>query len=92
MSLKNPYKSGGMFEGASHIIFANAKHLRKNMTGAETVLWMHLKKGLNGCKFRRQHPIGIYIADFYCHHSKLIVEIDGSVHNNKGIKETDEAR
>lgn len=92
MTLKNPYKSGGMFEGASHIIFENAKHLRKNMTNAEKVLWGYLKTGIEGLKFRRQHPIGIYIADFYCHKAKLIVEIDGSVHNEKDVKEADDAR
>ena len=92
MPLKNPYKSGGMFEGASHVIFANAKHLRSNMTEAETILWLHLKKGINGFKIRRQHPIGLYIADFYCHKSKLIIEIDGSIHDKLSIKESDDAR
>jgi imidazole glycerol-phosphate synthase subunit HisF len=92
MSSKNPYKSGGMFEGASHLIFANAKRLRKNMTGAEKVLWMHLKKGIDNIKIRRQHPIGLYIADFYCHKLKLIIEVDGSIHNEPDIIEFDEAR
>ena len=92
MTLKNPYKQGGMFEGASHIIFTNAKHLRKNMTDAETILWVHLKRGINGIKFRRQHPIGLYIADFYCHKAKLIIEVDGSIHNNEDVKESDELR
>ncbi len=92
MSLKNPYKPGGMFEGASHLIFANAKHLRKNMTPAETVLWEHLRKGINGFKIRRQHPVGFYIADFYCHKPKLIIELDGSIHDEPGIKEADNAR
>ena len=64
MSLKNPYKKGGMFEKASYLLFEIAKRLRKNMTAAETVL-MHIKTGINGFKFRRQHPIGQYIADFY---------------------------
>jgi cyclase len=89
MSLKNPYKEGGMLEGTSHIIFANAKHLRKNMTDAETILWMHLKKGINDLKFRRHHPFGLYIADFYCHKAKLIVEVDGPIHNEKDILEAD---
>jgi cyclase len=92
MSSKNPYKSGGMFEGASHLIFANAKKLCKNMTGAEKVLWMHLKEGINNIKIRRQHPIGLYIADFYCHELKLIIELDGSIHNEPDIREFDEAR
>ena len=92
MSLKNPYKQGGMFEGASHLIFANAKYLRKNMTATETVLWMHLKNGINGFKFRHQHPIGLYIVDFYCHKAKLIVEIDGLVHNEPEVKRSDDIR
>jgi cyclase len=92
MGLKNPYKSGGMFEGASHIVFENAKHLRKNMTDAEKILWTYLNKGINGLKFRRQHPIGFYIADFYCHKAKLIIEIDGSIHSKKDVKEKDGIR
>ena len=81
-----------MFEGASHLIFENAKHLRKNMTVAETILWMYLKKGINDYKFRRLHPIGLYIADFYCHKAKLIIEIDGSIHNKPAIIESDKIR
>src|SRR6266487_4035442 len=92
MAVKNPFKRGGMFEGASHLIVAKAKHLHKHMTGAETVLWMHLKGGLNNFKIRRQHPIGLYIADFYCHKLKLIIEVDGSIHNEPDIIEFDEAR
>lgn len=74
------------------MIFANAKHLRKNMTDAEKALWIHLKKGINGIKFRRQHPIGSYIADFYCHKVRLIIEIDGGIHNDPLIKEMDKKR
>ena len=70
MTLKSPYKEGGMFEGATHLIFENANLLRKNMTEAETILWMYLKEGINGCKIRRQHPIGNYIADFFLFQSK----------------------
>ena len=81
-----------MFEGASHIIFANAKHLRKKMTDAEQILWYYLKAGINGFKFRRQHPIGIYIADFYCHKVKLIIEVDGSIHNEPEIIKSDKTR
>src|SRR5688572_17747743 len=89
MSEKNPYKKGGTFEGASFLLFENAKQLRKKMTNAEEVLWMHLRKGISGYKFRRQHPIGTYIADFFCHKAKLIIEVDGSVHNNDEIKKND---
>ncbi|HLG39319.1 MAG TPA: endonuclease domain-containing protein [Chitinophagaceae bacterium] len=92
MSLKNPYKAGGMFEGASHLVFANAKHLRRHMTEAEKILWTYLKAGISGCKIRRQHPIGLYIADFYCYKAKLIIEVDGSIHNKPEIMEADESR
>lgn len=81
-----------MFEGASHLIFANAKNLRKNMTEAEKALWIHLKTGINGLKFRRQHPIGVYVADFYCYKAKLIIEIDGGIHNDPSVQKLDRQR
>ena len=92
MTVKNSYKQGGMFERASHIIFENATQLRKNMTAAEMSLWLHLRKDLNGYKFRRQHPISVYIADFYCHNAKLIIELDGSIHNQDDVKKNDMTR
>ena len=65
--------------GASSIGFAKAKVLRRNMTKAEKILWKHLRnRNFSGYKFRRQHPLGIYIADFYSHNLKLVIEIDGS--------------
>ncbi len=58
-----------------------AKDLRSNQTGAEGLLWMHLRnRQLNNLKFRRQHPIGNYIVDFYCAEVGVIVEIDGGTH------------
>jgi very-short-patch-repair endonuclease len=59
-----------------------ARALRQNMTKAEVILWMNLRKrALNGARFRRQHPIGPYIADFTCPAAKLIVEVDGATHS-----------
>ena len=71
---------------------ATRKHLRKNMTGAELVLWEVLKdKKLCGRKFRRQHSIGYYIADFYCPSEKLIIELDGKHHfTTEGIEKDTE--
>jgi len=61
------------------------------MTPAEKILWFKLnKKKLNGFRFRRQHSIGRYIADFYCHDIKLIIEIDGNIHDKR--KEYDKNR
>ncbi len=59
------------------------KGLRNNLTPAEAMLWNELKGGkLAGRKFRRQHSIANYIVDFYCPVEKLIVELDGEVHND----------
>lgn len=59
-----------------------AKNLRKNLTPAENKLWQILRGGKNGGhKFRRQHVIGKFVAYFYCHKSKLVVEADGEIHN-----------
>ena len=60
---------------------ATRDNLRKNLTKAELVLWEVLKdKKLCGRKFRRQHSIGHYIADFYCTSERLIIELDGQHH------------
>lgn len=56
--------------------------LRNNMTPAEEELWRLLRKHkLGGRKFRRQHSIGNYIVDFYCAQEKLVIEVDGTVHD-----------
>lgn len=73
-----------MHYGASKVIFQNAHILRKNMTTSELYLWKYIsKKQLLDTKFRRQHPIGNYIADFYCHEIKLVIELDGKYHEEK---------
>ena len=59
----------------------SAKAMRKALTPPEARLWQALRRrGLEGLKFRRQHPIGPFILDFYCVSAKLAVEVDGSVH------------
>ncbi len=68
-----------------------AKELRQQMTPSEKVVWDRLRsRRLGGFKFRRQHPVGPYIADFYCATPRLVVEVDGSVH--AGQAEEDEQR
>jgi very-short-patch-repair endonuclease len=58
-----------------------AKHLRRPMTPQELGLWLRVKnRQLGGFKFRRQHPVGPYILDFYCPEARLAVEIDGQSH------------
>lgn len=59
-----------------------AKELRKKATPAERILWERLRgRQLGGFKFRRQAPMGRFIADFYCAEQKLIVELDGGIHD-----------
>ena len=58
-----------------------AQELRGNPTPGEKMLWEYLlNRNLGRFKFRRQHPIGRFIADFYCHNAKLVVELDGGLH------------
>ena len=56
------------------------KLLRNTSTPEETFLWNHLRNRKLGVKFRRQFSIGPYIADFYCHELKLVIELDGVQH------------
>jgi len=58
-----------------------SRKLRHAPTPTEEILWRHLRdRQINHLKFRRQHPIGSYVVDFYCDKLKLIIEIDGDVH------------
>ncbi len=81
-----------MFYGAGPLIFELAKKLRNNVTPTEMILWGRLKEHFPMSKFRRQHPVSIYIVDFYCHAEKLVIEIDGSIHDLEEIKTNDEIR
>lgn len=73
-----------MFYGSKAITFKNAKRLREKMTEAEKILWSRLSnKQINGYRFKRQHPIAKFIADFYCHQANLIIEVDGGIHQQK---------
>ena len=69
----------------------NARRLRLSMTEAERVLWSSLRGRASGAfKFRRQHPLGPYVADFYCAEVQLVVELDGTSHDAR--KEFDARR
>ncbi len=82
-----------MFYGATSEVFQKAQMLRSSMTKAERSLWDRLSNNqLDGFKFRRQHPIGPYVADFYCHKARLVIEVDGKDHNQTERKQNDEVR
>ncbi|WP_421872585.1 endonuclease domain-containing protein [Marinoscillum sp.] len=82
-----------MFYGASPLIFERAKALRKNLTFSERKLWQELRSNkILGLRFKSQHPIGEFIADFYCHKLKLVIEVDGAIHLSKDQGEYDQGR
>ena len=59
-----------------------ARKQRKEQTLPEGMLWKRLRANRLGVKFRRQHPIGPYVVDFYCASARLVIEVDGSAHDN----------
>ena len=62
--------------------------LRDNPTAAEEALWTILRnKQLLGLRFRRQHKIGRFVADFFCHPAKLVIEVDGGIHEKRHIED-----
>lgn len=82
-----------MFYGAKPQLFIRAREMRKNPTEAEKKLWNKLQKfRKKGFIFRRQHPIDIFIADFYCHKLKIIIEVDGEIHEKEDAKDYDDGR
>jgi len=77
----------------SHKLRANARALRRNSTDAERILWSELRDHrLGGAGFRRQVPVGNYVADFLCHAAKLIIELDGGQHFSAGGERADAKR
>ncbi|MEM7108695.1 MAG: endonuclease domain-containing protein [Bacteroidota bacterium] len=85
--------SDSMFYGAHPSVFEKAKKLRSNMTKHEKLLWDELRANkLNGLRFKAEHPIHTFIADFYCHKLRLVIEVDGTSHNNEDQIEYDKGR
>ena len=72
------------------VLLQKAKELRQKQTPAEQMLWQCLRANqLHGAKFRRQHNIGQYIVDFYCHAAKLVIELDGGIHESQKDRDSD---
>ena len=70
-----------------------AKAMRRTMAPAEMRLWQRLRKpGIEGCRFRRQVPLGAYIVDFFCPERRLIVELDGDHHGFDSMRRADSER
>jgi acetylglutamate kinase len=81
-----------MFYGASSWVFQRAKELRNRMTPAEELLWKAIHINEWKLKFRRQHPVANWVVDFYCHPIKLVIELDGGVHDAEDVKKKDAER
>ena len=74
-------------------ILARCRELRQTTTSPENILWTVLRgHRMKSAKFRRQHPVGSYILDFYCHSARLAVELDGSGHLEDDHFQYDQAR
>jgi very-short-patch-repair endonuclease len=85
--------SANLHAGARGKNFHFAKVMRAEPTAAEAKLWSALRgRKLGGFKFRRQHPLQHYIADFYCFERKLVIEVDGAIHNEQNQSEYDKFR
>ena len=83
------YRGGFRFAG----LVKRARELRKTQTSAEELLWSMLRnRRFLDLKFRRQHQFGPYLADFYCHEAKLIVETDGEIHETSAQQKKDHKR
>jgi len=73
-------------------VVARAKELRRQLTLPEGLLWRFLRSRPGGFKFRRQHPLGPYVLDFFCREAGLAVEVDGAAHNMGDNPARDERR
>jgi len=96
LSQRGRAREGGQFELRAALpeeLLTHARELRKNATNAENLLWQLLRRNqLFGFSFRRQHPLGLYILDFYCHQAKLAIELDGGQHAEDSQLKYDEKR
>jgi very-short-patch-repair endonuclease len=90
---KNARLDYPIYFGTKPVILKMARENRNDMTSAERKLWKLLRGGrIMKMKFRRQHPVSKFIADFYCHQAKLIIEIDGGYHDEPDQAEKDQGR
>ncbi|HEY6436946.1 MAG TPA: endonuclease domain-containing protein [Ignavibacteriaceae bacterium] len=82
-----------LHQHANGRLYEYGRILRQRQTEAEEKLWHLLRnRKLNGLKFRRQHPLDKYIADFYCHEKRLAIELDGGIHKSQTQREIDDER
>ena len=85
-------RGGGGGETLRRPIVYTARKLRRTMSLPEVLLWQRLRGAPEGVRFRKQHPIDPFVADFYCSASKLVVEVEGIAHDLGDRPQRDEAR
>ena len=89
-------ESDDYFKTANPLVYGllknNAKRMRRGQTEAESFLWSYIRANQLGVHFRRQHPIGDFIADFICIDQRLIIEVDGNIHNKPEQQDWDKQR
>jgi len=89
MNKRRHYRGGFQFAGSAR----RAREFRKDQTSAEELLWLRLRnRQLLNFKFRRQHQLGNYITDSYCHEAQLVIECDGSAHDSNQQWHHDQSR
>jgi very-short-patch-repair endonuclease len=81
----------GLSVAATDKAYKHARRLRRNLSLPEKLLWVRLR-GAAGVRFRKQHPIGPYVLDFYCASAKLAIEVDGFAHETGDRPQRDEVR
>ncbi|MEO1619906.1 MAG: DUF559 domain-containing protein [Cyanobacteria bacterium J06632_3] len=80
----------GRYRKIPDTLLLRARELRQQQTSAEQLLWLFLRaRRLRNTKFRRQHNIGRFIVDFYCHQAQLVIELDGAIHKTQQAKDAE---
>jgi very-short-patch-repair endonuclease len=88
MDLTEFSKVTGRLRKVPEGLIVRARELRERQTPSEKILWECLRdRRLLDAKFRRQHNVGPYIADFYCHTARLVVELDGGIHLTQQVED-----
>ena len=91
--MPSPQSSTGPLSRARERVRVRARELRQSSPDAERAMWRALRdRRLGGCKFRRQHPVGRYFADFACVEALLVIELDGGQHFESDAIEADKRR
>ena len=80
----------GRYRKIPEPLLLRARELRQQQTSTEEILWIFLRgRRLQNAKFRRQHNIGRFIVDFYCHEARLVVELDGKIHDSRKVQDAE---